>query len=490
MHKRNLLHLYIICFFIFIISTDAFGEIYRYVDKNGLWHFLNVKTDSRYRLFIPSSPLKEIFAAQKLLKNLGYYSGKIDGIWGNETEQAIKEYQNRFDLAPTGKLTEETKRHMKIPSEETSPKANKNAKKEMGLPPVAFFQIPFAKKVTVHEPFIRIRAKAKSLGDDKIDNIRVFLNGKPVETVSDIIRDPNGLEASLEIVVPLENVENTITVIASNLRVTSKPEMITVRWEKKEPDFGSATALLRPNLYLVAIGVSEHQDPSYNLEFAHEDAKSIGLAFQNQEGKLYQTVQKRILTNQKATRAEIIDALSWIYRQATQRDLSIIFIAGHGIKDSRGNFYFLPYDGDPDNLMKSAVRWSNFQDIITGMPSKVILMADTCHSGSITGKRRGVSDLTKALKELVDSDAGVVVMTASTGREESQERREWGHGAFTEAIIEGLEGGANYNNDKTIDIKELDLFITIKVKELTDGRQHPTTEIPKTMPNFPLIFTD
>ena len=29
-----------------------------------------------------------------------------------------------------------------------------------------------------------------------------------------------------------------------------------------------------------------------------------------------------------------------------------------------------------------------------------------------------------------------------------------------EAVVEGLEGKANYNNDNIIDIKELDLFIT------------------------------
>ena len=62
-----------------------------------------------------------------------------------------------------------------------------------------------------------------------------------------------------------------------------------------------------------------------------------------------------------------------------------------------------------------------------------------------------------------------------------------GHGAFTMALIEGLEGKADYDDDRTIDIKELDLYITKRVKALTNGSQHPTTEIPKTMPNFPMV---
>ncbi|MCF8145411.1 MAG: lytic transglycosylase domain-containing protein [Deltaproteobacteria bacterium] len=37
------------------MAVPAQGEIYRYVDKNGVWHFTNIKTDSRYRIFVPRS---------------------------------------------------------------------------------------------------------------------------------------------------------------------------------------------------------------------------------------------------------------------------------------------------------------------------------------------------------------------------------------------------------------------------------------------------
>ncbi|MBL6978240.1 MAG: lytic transglycosylase domain-containing protein [Desulfobacteraceae bacterium] len=34
------------------ISTPLWAEIYRYVDKNGVWHFTNIKRDRRYTIFI------------------------------------------------------------------------------------------------------------------------------------------------------------------------------------------------------------------------------------------------------------------------------------------------------------------------------------------------------------------------------------------------------------------------------------------------------
>ncbi len=141
-----------------------------------------------------------------------------------------------------------------------------------------------------------------------------------------------------------------------------------------------------------------------------------------------------------------------------------------------------------DKLRRTGVKWFDFQDVLSSLPSKVIFLVDTCHSGSVTGKRRGVGDMTDALRELVNAESGVVIMTASTGKENSQEHPEWGHGAFTKALIEGLEGDADYDKDNTVDVKEIDLFITKRVKELTKGVQHPTTEIPKTMPNFPLVY--
>ena len=36
------------------LCTPLWADVYRYVDKDGVWHFTNIKSDKRYRIFIKS----------------------------------------------------------------------------------------------------------------------------------------------------------------------------------------------------------------------------------------------------------------------------------------------------------------------------------------------------------------------------------------------------------------------------------------------------
>ena len=79
-------------------------------------------------------------------------------------------------------------------------------------------------------------------------------------------------------------------------------------------------------------------------------------------------------------------------------------------------------------------------------------------------------------------------MTATTGSAFAYEDKSWGHGAFTKALEDGLnKGNADYDKNKIITIKELDFYVTNRVKELTNGKQKPTTIVPESVPDFPII---
>ena len=64
----------------------------------------------------------------------------------------------------------------------------------------------------------------------------------------------------------------------------------------------------------------------------------------------------------------------------------------------------------------------------------------------------------------------------------------WENGAFTKALIEGLKGKADYSGDGAISIGELDLWISERVKQLTEKKQHPVARRPETIPDFPIAL--
>jgi WD40 repeat protein len=347
------------------------------------------------------------------------------------------------------------------------------------LPPKPFFLQPAQNFLETTEPTIDIRAGAKSISDEPIRSLKLMINGQPVASETG-----RGMDTILQSKVELSPGENVITLIADSASARSNPVEIKVvrKGETKQKD------LYKPELYVLSIGVSEYLDPRMNLNLAHIDAQSVADFFKNQEDKLYKKVHLKLLVNDEATRDNILDGMDWLLQEATQRDVAILFVAGHGMNDDRGSYYFLGHDAEIDRLRRTGVEWFHFKDILTALPSKTILLADTCHSGFITGShRRSVNDMTSALKDLVAAGTGIVVMSAATGLEASKENADWGHGAFTKALLEGLKGEADYDKNKTVDIKEIDLFVTHRVKELTKGTQHPATEIPSSLPNFPIV---
>ena len=168
----------------------------------------------------------------------------------------------------------------------------------------------------------------------------------------------------------------------------------------------------------------------------------------------------------------MLKSLTWLRQQMTQNDFGIFFFAGHGEKDSDGALYFLPVDADTTDLLSSAVPSEQIKRSMTSIPGKLMLMLDACHSGGLdapaNGQRRAAGSLTDDLvRDLINDENGLIVMCSSTGREFSLENNEHRHGNFTLAVTEGLSGKADFNQDGSVYITELDLYVTDRVKELS-----------------------
>ena len=59
-------------------------------------------------------------------------------------------------------------------------------------------------------------------------------------------------------------------------------------------------------------------------------------------------------------------------------------------------------------------------------------------------------------------------------------------GLFTLALVEGLQGKARKSSDGAIYLKALDDYVTERVKDLSEGKQHPLTSKATSITNIPL----
>jgi len=205
---------------------------------------------------------------------------------------------------------------------------------------------------------------------------------------------------------------------------------------------------------------------------------------------MYRGVEIKVLTDAEATKGNILDGLEWLQRQTTSKDVAVLFFAGHGLNDPSGIFYFLPADADLERLKRTGLAQTDIVSTVATIAGKVLVFMDACHSGNLMGKvkRRAAVETTAVINELASAENGAVVFSSATGRQYALENTEWGNGAFTKGLVEGLAGKADYRGTGRITVNMLDLYISERVKDLTKGEQTPTTVKPPNVPDFPVAM--
>ncbi|MDO8418734.1 MAG: caspase family protein [Rubrivivax sp.] len=251
--------------------------------------------------------------------------------------------------------------------------------------------------------------------------------------------------------------------------------------------------LIRPirrtqKLFLVAIGVSEYADKGNSLEFPAKDAGDFARLMAAQSGRMYARVESRVLTDRDARRPAVLDALHWLRRSVGPEDTAMLFIAGHGLNDGQGRYRFLTHEADVARLDQTSISEGELRSALAALPGRAMLFVDTCHAGNALGSSLALSkEISRLANSLSATENGVIVFSASTGRQEAVETAKWGNGAFTRALLQGLQGAADFRKDGVVTHQGLSYFLSREVKELTSGRQTPVTAIPMGMIDFPLV---
>jgi WD40 repeat protein len=270
-----------------------------------------------------------------------------------------------------------------------------------------------------------------------VTGMTVLVDGRPVETAPPIPINSgsDGAVASLWVDMPQHNA--AISLVAANEKSSSEEAIVHVGWQ-------GAKDWYKPDLYVLAVGVSNYKDKSLNLMYPEKDAEDFLKVIQPQEGqgRLYGHVYYHNLPGQRATREEIRKGLSWLKKSTTARDIAVLFLSGHGQNDAAGHYHYLPYDADLSDLDLTTIQDFEIEDFLSKVPGKVVVFLDTCFSGGLhPAKGPTQPDVDALANRLASAERGIVVFSSSTGRQFSLERPEWHNGAFHQGPGRGDPGG-------------------------------------------------
>jgi hypothetical protein len=348
------------------------------------------------------------------------------------------------------------------------------------LPPVVQILDPTVGALIDKDP-VAIRWLVWAPGGEPISSLRIMINGTLAATFAD--PDPD-VPVSLPVIKRARGGRAIISLIAESARGASDPASIGIQIAAAAA--AKAPPPPQPRLFVLAVGVARYkQTPPDHLKYAARDAEDVATFFLNQKGRLYRDVSAQALTDTEATREAVTYAILGLFDQVNAGDVVMIFFSGHGVVE-RDVYYYLAHDANPQtqaNLRLTAIDENDLLDCFKNLfdrQAKVYAFFDTCYAGALGAgsKAEQLTDMERFATKLGSEDNGVVVFTSCTGQERSNERDEWQNGAFTEALLEALNGKAARQGERDILLSDIERYLKARVPELTKGAQTPKIYIP------------
>ena len=323
----------------------------------------------------------------------------------------------------------------------------------------------------------QIKIKYQLLADGLEDSTKVIAM---VDAVKKDLTETRAVKQANTLEIDVPNRDCTVTLYAQNRVGNSEP--VSIRLIRENVAQGDL-----PRLFCVAIGVGDyHDDKLPPLRLSTKDAHDFADAIVKKRGLPFADVQVKLLTDKEATRADIFEAMEWLQQETTPNDICFFFYAGHGYRDEKDRFYFMPYEGTTDKLY-NCFSATDFRNMAEDINCKLIVFTDACYSAALFEGNRSAAT-THFIEQLRRTKNGMMLYASSASDTKSKEDPSWGNGAFTKALLAAFNGGARQQFDEGLSTQELERYLYKEVRRLTDFKQTPIFINPNGMEHFN-IFT-
>lgn len=231
------------------------------------------------------------------------------------------------------------------------------------------------------------------------------------------------------------------------------------------------------NLYVMSIGTSS------DLKYSQKDARDFVKLFANQSGKhmLYRNVYIDTLIGEKATGDGISRKLNdFCHKEYGENDVFLIYFSSHGMVDDNGKFRLLGSDFESEREEKTSINFEKeIQIPLAALKCKTFIFLDACKSGGAIGNKASDYEINSAIRNLINSNYDISIISSSKASESSWEDDLWENGAFTKAIKEALSEGKG-GNSSIIKIGQLYNYLNNRVPKLVNLAKNKTGEISAT----------
>jgi len=176
------------------------------------------------------------------------------------------------------------------------------------------------------------------------------------------------------------------------------------------------------------------------------------------------------------TRNNVLAELNNVARAAGEEDLLLFYFSGHGAIEA-GEAYLIPRDARLTNLGDTAIPLSRVKDIMAGSAARAkVIILDACHSGARIGKAE--ARMSQDFMERVFAEAeGLAILASCQQGQVSYEWEQAGQSVFTHYLLEGLAGGADFDNKGFVTIQDINRYVAdrVKVWAVEHGRSQTPT---------------
>lgn len=232
----------------------------------------------------------------------------------------------------------------------------------------------------------------------------------------------------------------------------------------------------RPTVHALTVGIDRYDGAGLSsLRYAKRDATTLFDSIQAQDRKSLNIGNAVNLVDTEANPANILEAIKTMVADAKIGETIVFSFAGHGVTASNGEFYLATSNTEAGRVEETALAWSSLASILANAKARVVVFLDACHSGAAGTSLFATND--DAVDEVLQGvPSGLLVFSASKGRQFSEESPGAGGGLFTNAVADVIarkRQSHDLDGNGAIEISELYFGVKRQVSQQSEGRQVP-----------------